>query len=174
MSMHSRIAIFGAAGLLLAVLPATAKPKAMPKATFLQSAVIDNTGSTNTFGYTITVTATKGTYHISSVSNGGKDTSNEAGMPSGVQPLVAHLFTDLNAAMPLTSLPVRHGMRSASFGTRTTITYKGQTSPDLTFASDPRSAALKADVDSITKALHVGNAPRRPIVMRPIVIHADR
>ena len=82
---------------------------------------------------------------------------------------VKKLFADLNAAMPLTSLPVRHGMRSASFGTETFITYKGQQSPDLTFASDPRTVALKADIDAITKTLHVGNAPRRPIV-----IHADR
>ena len=87
---------------------------------------------------------------------------------------VGKLFQDLNAAMPLTSLPVRHGMRSASFGTATYITYRGQKSPDLTFASDPRTVALKADIDSITKTLHVGNAPRRPISMRPIVIHADR
>lgn len=166
MSMLSRTAMFGTAGLLLAVLPAGAKPKAMPKTAFLQTAVIKNTGSTNTFGYKITATATKGTYQISSVSNGGKDISNESGMPSGVQPLVAHLFTDLNAAMPLTSLPVRYGMRSASFGTRTTITYKGQTSPDLTFASDPRTAALKADIDALTKTLGIGNAPKHLIVIK--------
>ena len=64
---------------------------------------------------------------------------------------------------------MRHGMRSASFGTETYITYKGQKSPDLTLASDPRTAALKADIDAITKTLHLGNAPRRPIV-----IHSDR
>lgn len=173
MLMLNKLTLLGAAVLLLTALPATAKPKATP----VQTAVIENTGSTNTFGYKITVTATKGTYHISSVSNGGKDTSNESGMPSGVQPLVAHLFTNLNAAMPLSGLPVRHGMRSASFGTRTTITYKGQTSPDLTFVSDPRTVALKADIDAITKTLGVGNAPKRPIMIhadKPIVIHADR
>ena len=76
--------------------------------------------------------------------------------------------------MPLNALPVRHGMRSASFGTQTFITYKGQKSPDLTFASDPRTVALRADIDQITKALHVGNAPRHPIVVQPIVIHANR
>lgn len=160
MLMLNKIMMLGTAGLFLAALPAAAKPKAMPKAAFMQTAVIENTGSTNTLGYKITVTATKGTYHISSVSNGGKDTSNESGMPSGVQPLVSRLFTDLDAAMPLTSLPVRHGMRSASFGTQTFVTYKGQRSPDLTFASDPRTVALKSDIASITKALHIGNAPR--------------
>ena len=160
--------MLSAVGLLLTALPALAKKTPNAPA---QTAVIENTVSTNTLGYKITVTATKGTYHITSVSNGGKDTSDESGMPSGVQPLVARLFTDLNTAMPLTSLPVRHGMRSASFGTETFITYKGQRSPDLTFASDPRTAALKADIDSITKTLGVRNAPRRPVVMHPIVIH---
>ena len=157
-----RLLALTAAGLLLAALPAVAKPKPVPA----QTAVIMNTGSTNTFGYKVTVTMTKGTYHLSSVSNGGKDTSSDSGMPSGVQPLVVQLFKDLNCAMPLTSLPMRHGMRSASFGTETYITYKGQKSPDLTFASDPRTAALKADIDAITKTLHLGNAPRCPTVIR--------
>ena len=160
-----RLLALTTAGLLLAALPAAAKQKAVPA----QVAVIENSGSTNTFGYKVTVTMTKSTYHMSSVSSGGKDISNDSGMPSGVQPLVGQLFTDLNRAMPLTSLPVRRGMRSASFGTETHITYKGQTSPDLTYASDPRTAALKADIDAITKTLHIGDAPRRPIV-----IHSDR
>lgn len=162
----SKLTILGAAGLLLSALPASAQiaKKPLPNAT-VQTAVIENSGSTNTFGYKITVTKTKGTYHMSSVSNGGKDSSTDSGMPSGVQPLVSRLFADLNAAMPLTSLPARHGMRSASFGTSTFITYKGQKSPDLTFATDPRATALKADIAAIIKTLGVGNSPRRPLVL---------
>ncbi len=178
MSKLSKVVVFGAAGLLLAALPAEAKLKAAPT----QTAVIENTGSTNTLGYKIIVTVTGAVARITSAQSGGNThdlklndvmASNEAPLRDQAQ----KLFADLNTAMPLTTLPVRHGMRSASFGTRTTITYKGQTSPDLTFASDPRTAALKADIDAITKTLGVGNAPRHPIVThadRPIVIHADR
>ena len=170
MLMLSRIAAFSAAGLFLAALPAGAKPKAAP----VQTAVIENTGSTNTLGYKITVTLTGATARMTSAENSGNTrdlklntivASNEAPLRDQTQ----KLFADLNTAMPLTSLPVRHGMRSASFGTQTFITYKGQKSPDLTFAADPRTVALKADIDTITKMLHVGNAPKRPIV-----IHADR
>ena len=144
------------AALLLTALPALAKPT--PKAP-VQTAVIENSGSTNTTGYTL---------RISPSGEAGQVIGNDlmefkpAALPKAE---VKKFFADLNAAMPLTSLPVRHGMRSASFGTETFITYKGQKSPDLTFASDPRTAALKADIDSITKALHIGNAPRRPIVL---------
>ncbi len=156
--------MLGAAGLLLAVLPAAAKPKAAP----VQTAVIENSGSTNTTGYRIVVSPDG---HSQSEVIGQITTAPAAEKKSSVVPSVQakKLFQDLSAAMPLTALPVRHGMRSASFGTATTITYKGQRSPDLTFAADPRTAALKADIDAITKTLHIGNAP-----MRPIVIHSDR
>jgi len=171
MLMLSRLVAVGAAGLLLAALPAAAKPKAAP----VQTAEIDNTGSTNTLGYAIHVTSSGvAVYCIGAALSPNTHLNSIKVMPAAQ---AKKLFDDLDAAMPLTSLPVRHGMRSASFGTQTFITYKGQKSPDLTFASDPRTVALKADIDQITKALHVGNAPRRPIVVhagRPIVIHADR
>ncbi len=144
-------------GLLLAALPALAKtpPKPKPKAAPIETAMIENTGSTNTLGYSISVT-----------SGGSITVVSTHTLPApSTFPDTKKLFADLKAAMPLTSLPVRHGMRSASFGTQTFITYKGQRSPDLTFASDPRAAALKADVNVITKMLGVGNAPRHPIVI---------
>ena len=152
------------AGLLLAALPVAAKPK--PAA--VPVAVIENSGSTNTTGYRVTVSPDG---HCQSEVTGLITTGPAAKAKLSVLPSVQakKLFQDLAAAMPLTSLPAGHGMRSASFGTRTTITYKAQRSPDLTFAFEPRTAALKADIDAITKTLHVGNAPKRPIV-----IHADR
>ena len=166
MSKLSKMAIFGTAGLLLAVLPAGAKPKAAP----VQTAVIENSGSTNTFGYTVTVSLTGNSYHVASVSNNGSICNSETGNHENLRLEVKRFFSDLDAAMPLSSLPVRHGMRSASFGTRTTITYKGQQSPDLTFASDPRTTALKADIAAMTSIVHATDMPKRPIV----VIHADR
>ena len=167
MSMLNKSLMLGTAGLLLAALPVYAKKT--PKAP-VQTALIKNTGSTNTEGYQLHVAADgSAAFSTGSISEAAATGQLVVHYKSGTVKDTSKLFQDLNAAMPLNALPVRHGMRSASFGTRTTITYKGQTSPDLTFASDPRTAALKADIDSITKALHVGNAPRRPIV-----IHADR
>ena len=149
------------AGLLLTALPAVAKPKAVP----VQTAVIENSGSTNTVGYTIEVSPTGSSrYHMGDNSPLGPRT------PFGPTEALSKLqtkkfFADLDSAMPLTSLPVRHGMRSASFGTQTFITYAGQKSPDLTFASDPRSIALKADIESIRNMLHIRNDMRHPVVI---------
>ena len=163
MSTRSNIAL-GLAGLLFAALPAAAKtpPKAAPKATAMQTAVIENTGSTNTSGYKITVTSTGSKYHVASVSNNGNDHNSETGNKEPLGQQVRQFFADLNAAMPLTSLPAGRGMRSASFGTRTFVTYQGQRSPDLTFSGDPRTAALKADIEVIASAMRCHNSPRRP------------
>jgi len=149
MSTRSNFAL-GLAGLLLTALPALAKApyKAKPKMVHSETAIIENTGSTNTKGYQITV-------HSAGASVDGKTVSLPMAMTQ-------QLFHDLAAAMPLSGMPARHGMRSASFGTRTFITYKGQQSPDLTFGGDARATALKADIEAITGALHIGNTPRRP------------
>ncbi len=169
---------FGVAGLFFMALPLLAKS---PKIT-LTMAKIENTGSTNTLGYAILVQSDGRTWntvvHLSPAYLSPADTNIAALKADNVPVLratVGHLspvitrkfFHDLAAAMPLTSLMVRHGMRSASFGTRTYITYKGQRSPDLTFGGDAPANALKADIDAITKALHVGNAPRRLAMKRP-------
>lgn len=160
MSRRSSLIVVGMAGLLLAALSVSAKTplKNKPKVVPVETAVIENSGSTNTLGYSISVTS------------GGSITiySTHTLPAPSTFPDTKKLFVDLKAAMPLTSLPVRHGMRSASFGTEMFITYKAQRSPDLTFASDPRTVALKADIDAITKTLHVGNAPRHPIVIEQL------
>ena len=165
-SLLPRFLALTAVGPLLIALSASARSAPV------QTAVIENTGSTNTTGYRVTVSSDGS---ASMVMDSPRIVSQSEQATAVVQykhrtvKAATKLFQDLKDAMPLTSLPVRHGMRSASFGTATYITYKGQKSPDLTFASDPRIVALKADIDQITKALHVGNAPRRPNV-----IHSDR
>lgn len=169
MSTRSNIAL-GAAGLLLAALPTLAKtpPKATPKAAAMQTAIIENTGSTNTSGYTITLTSTGTKYHVASVSNSGNDRNTETGNREPLGHQVKQFFADLEAAMPLTGLPAGRGMRSASFGTRTFITYQGQRSPDLTFSGDPRTAALKADIEAIASAMRCHNSPRRPASLQAV------
>lgn len=158
---HNKLILWGAAGLLIVALPASAQSA--------QTATITNSGSTNTTGYKISVTLTGSKYSVSAITDDGNTRNHDTGNRPARLAEVRRLFTDLDAAKPLPALPVRHGMRSVSFGTATTITYKGQTSPDLTFASDPRTAALKADMDAITKTMHIGNTPKRPIV-----IHSNR
>jgi hypothetical protein len=166
MSTRSRIVLISAAGLLLAALPLWAKTT--PKAMTAETAVIENTGSTNTSGYKITLLSTGTMVRVVSVSNGGKDHNSKTGNKEPFRTQVRKLFTDLAAAMPLTTMPARHGMRSASFGTATFITYKNQRSPDLTFPGNAQAVALKADIEAITSALHVGNTPRRSGLMRPV------
>ena len=167
MSRRSRRALAGGLGLLLAVLPVYAKKT--PKAP-VQTAVIENTGSTNTLGYHLQVSS-DGSITRMYTSNDVPVSSEPYAGPKSVKvkPIAlrdaSKLFQDLNAAMPLSTLPAGRGMHSVSFGTQTSITYKGQQSPDLTGAFEPRTIALRADIDAITKALHIGNDFRRPIVI---------
>lgn len=164
MWMLNKMVICGVAGLLLAALPAAAKaphkarPRAVPASK--QYAIIQNSGSTNTTGYYLML-SNQGIWQASDQ----KD-SPSLTVPKNQMPLVAKLFHDLKAAMPLTSLPAGHGARSASFGTETYVTYKGQQSPDLTFASDLRTAALKADIAALTSALGVRNTPKHLVIMK--------
>ncbi|MDQ2800873.1 MAG: hypothetical protein M3Y13_14675, partial [Armatimonadota bacterium] len=134
---------FGVGGLFFTALPLLAKS---PK-TALTMAKIENTGSTNTLGYAILVQSDgrtwNGVVHLSPPYLSPADT-NVATLKADNVPvstatvgrlspvITRKFFHDLAAAMPLTSLTVRHGMRSASFGTRTYVSYKGQRSPDLT------------------------------------------
>lgn len=156
MSTRSKMFAWSAVGLLLAALPVSAKglkkpvhpakPKTVPS---VETATIENTGSTNTAPYTITI------------KSNGALTGADGGHATLSKEQTRQLFDDLAAAMPLTELPVRHGMRSASFGTRTFVTYRGQRSPDLSLPGSETAKALKADVDAVTKSLNVGG-PRRP------------
>ena len=170
MLMPSKEVVLIGAGLLLAASSVMAVP--LPRLS-PADALIQNTGSTNTRGYIIYVASSGRVRYVVLPSSVWADPPGLTLTPGQVpKDQAKRLFQDIAAAMPLNSLPVRHGLRSASFGTQTTITYQGlhsagyQHSPDLTFATDPRTAALKADIDAITKTLHVGNAPRRPIVIQ--------
>lgn len=128
-------------------------------------AMIVNTGSTNTTGYTIWVQPS-GSVRYAIQRGLGNDFQAMAHPVAGRIPVVQSkkLFHDLIAAGPLSALPARRGMRSVSFGTATYIYYKGDRSPDLTLGGDARADALKADVAAISSALHVVSGPRRPVL----------
>jgi len=135
-------------------------------------AMIVNTGSTNTTGYTIWVQPSgKARYAIQR--GQGNDIQAMAHPTAGRISTAQSkkLFQDLAAAGPLSALPARRGMRSASFGTVTYIYYKDSRSPDLTLGGDLRVDALKADIAAICGTLHVVSGPRRPVLMRPVTPH---
>lgn len=167
MSTRSSLLFLSVVGILLeaSVLQANAPPLIMP-----DDALILNTGSTNTTGYLVYVSP-KGSaqIYIRTMHSGG-DNFAVAALP---QSQVKKLFHDLTAAMPLTKMHTRRGMRSTSFGTATYITYKGQRSPDLTFGGDARANALKADIDAILRTLHLSNALRRPL-LRPLILPSQK
>ncbi len=133
---------------LLSVLIANAmaSPQPSPAAVPPNAAVIVNSGSTNISGYRIVV---------------APDGRATVVTPSGsrVQQLAtstaAAFFKHLAAAMPLSKLSGEPCMKSASFGSTTTIQYKGERSPDLSCPMEGPGAALGADVQHITGELHV-------------------
>ena len=152
MSARVSVVISITAGLLLAALPLFAKTA--PKKAIEETVTIENSGSTNTAGYKIVVSSRGSASYVES---GAKPRAHALSLNA-----TAKLFADVAAAMPLTALPVRHGMRSASFGTDTYVIYRGQRSPDLTTPTGPRATALYGDILAIEKALHIGNHLRRP------------
>ena len=160
-----RLVALGVVWLLLMAPPAAAQRshRAKSKARSDEFVTIINSGSTNTNGYTVTlyqeINSPKSIWVQIPDSEGGVKTDD-----AELVKLSKKLFHDIAVPLPLSGLSPRHGMRSASFGTKTYILYKGQRSPDLTFGGDARVNALRADVAAITQALHIRNTPRHPIV----------
>jgi len=120
-------------------------------------ALIVNTGSTNARGYRIYVQPSGRVHYV--LANRGKTDLTER-MSSGKisKAQAAKLFHDLALAMPLSRLPAGHGVKSASFGTSTYVTFGRQSSPDLSFPANAKARALAADAQSIATALRL---PRR-------------
>jgi hypothetical protein len=117
--------------------------------------VISQTGSTNTPAVNITIGA-----------KGRAVVANEAGERSKmtVEPaLHAKLLKDLEAAAPISQLKTGHCMKSASFGTRLYVKYKGEKSPDLSCpsADDPQAVELARDLKQIMEHAQVKGLPGR-------------
>ncbi len=128
-------------------------------------AVIVNSGSTNTAGYSIT---------IWSDGSGLAQVQGGAGRPFTISnDLAARFFTDLKAARA-NGQQLQHCMKSVSFGTRTNVRWHGWLSPD--FQCPPFTtpvAALAQDVSAIESAANIQAGPhlrriRLPGEMRKI------
>jgi hypothetical protein len=109
-------------------------------------AVIRNSGSTNVGGYVVVVHPD---FSVDVYVNGGTQRTT-------VAPAQAKwLFAKLNEAMPLPDLAVTHCMKSMSFGTRTTIAYKGQVTPDLSCGGSDQTRELSRTAAIIVDQLGV-------------------
>ncbi|HEV3085857.1 MAG TPA: hypothetical protein VGX96_01435 [Candidatus Elarobacter sp.] len=115
-------------------------------------ALIVNSGSTNRAGYRLRVYADGWT----ALQQG--DVPVRKRVPAA---LVDRFFADLKAAGPLSKLPAAHCMKSVSFGSTTSIGYRGVLSPDLSCpSSSPSARALAVDAAALASAAGVSMLPR--------------
>jgi hypothetical protein len=135
----------------LLIASATASPQPSAAAVPPNAAVIVNSGSTNISGYRIVVQPDG----RATVTTQGSNRTQQLAKST-----VAPFFKHLSAAMPLGKLESEPCMKSASFGSTTTVQYKGERSPDLSCPMEGLGAALGADVQRVTSELHVLPASR--------------
>jgi len=115
------------------------------------AALIVNGGSTNFAGFKIAVE---------------RDGTATYQQPSGVTQgrvsaaTAKWLFEHLAADRPLDKLPSGQCVKSASFGSSTTIAWGGETSPDLGCPGDARVQELNRTVGVIERQLGVTAQPR--------------
>lgn len=127
------------------------------------AAIVDS-GSTNTSGFRILVEPSGRTQSIvvPRVPQGPPvelPITTIGKIPSA---LARRLYSDLDNAWPLSSLPPQHCLKSASFGTRLTIEFADQTTPDLSCGNitDPSVRALARDAREIAAASGTKRAGR--------------
>ena len=94
-----------------------------------EKVIVKDTGSTNNSGYQIVIEPS-GRVKVT-VENVRRNSVYADGQYNVSPNLVKQLIVDLNVVMPLTNLNMGNCAKSASFGTSTYVTYKGQTSPDI-------------------------------------------
>jgi hypothetical protein len=122
------------------------------------SAVIVNSGSTNTYGYSIAVSSDgKGSVTIEN-----RGTASSTPKPFTVSAETAsRFFSDLAAARKGNAVTVPC-MKSASFGTSEHVKWQGWVSPDLSCPpKDSLGNALVKDVSEIRQAAGVSASPLR-------------
>jgi hypothetical protein len=117
---------------------------------------LQDSGSTNAAGFCYIVTragnVTKKTGATILQRRQGRPNPSEQ---SGSIPvsLAKKLFADVEAAMPLSKLPVIHCPKSVSFGTSRFISFKGEKSSDVSCArGNEKIAALKTDFAEVASA----------------------
>ena len=138
--------------------PVTTVATPMPTAPPPDAAVIRTSGSTNTAPYEIVVVPSGDATIVQSRS----ETHVRLASPQ-----TRWLFYRLARAAPLDTFPAGHCMKSASFGTSTTLDWNGHHSPDLSCpGGDPALRELARIADVIVKQL--GVRTQRPVRRMPL------
>jgi hypothetical protein len=116
---------------------------------------VDNGGSTNTAPWTLWLRS----------DGSGRVYGDPSDHPFTVSPeLAARTFSHLAAARAAIA-SAEPCMKSASFGSRTTVMWHGWQSPDLSCPQRaPALAALAADIAEIQALAQIRTAPRRPLL----------
>lgn len=123
---------------------------------FAQSAIIVNSGSTNTAGFEIVVDPSGAAQYTSHPLLRAIERMEP---PKSVRKTLAKalakaFYDDIKAARPLASLPPQRCMKSVSFGARLTVQDGSDTSPDLSCGDggDAKMRALIRDTNAIVKS----------------------
>jgi len=124
-----------------------------------QSVTLVNSGSTNTAGFQIVVDPSgKAEYTPQQRGHAAGPTEAPKTIRKTIpKSLATSLYAGVNAARPLSSLPAAGGcMKSASFGTRLTIQFGDETSPDLSCGDggNAKMQALIRDANAVVKIFH--------------------
>ena len=119
------------------------------------TAVIVDSGSTNTAGFRITVERSGQASYTAMPRRANLPAQGQAASKKRKlsKDLVRRFYSDLEAAKPLAELPGGGCMKSASFGTTLTVETEGQRTPDLSCGDhdNARLKALIADTKEIVK-----------------------
>jgi hypothetical protein len=135
--------------LLFALLAASQGASPAPETSVpSDAAIIVNSGSTNTQGFRIVVRPDRSAIVTIGTAQVVKKELTAATTQA--------FFKDLGAAGSLDKLEHEPCMKSASFGTTTRVTYKGNTTPDLSCASGESASNLNADIAKIRTEAGVG------------------
>ncbi|MFY9666208.1 MAG: hypothetical protein WAL67_11255 [Candidatus Cybelea sp.] len=127
-------------------------------ATPADTAVIVNSGSTNSYGYTIHVASDgKASFTLQRRGESAATTPKPFTVPAAT---AARFFSDLAAARK-GNAAAEPCMKSASFGTSMHVTWQGWVSPDLSCPTNDGSGdALVRDIAAIRQA---GGIPEMPL-----------
>ena len=144
--------MFAKSSILVALLATVAWVVAAP--VDRASAVIVNSGSTNTAGFKIVVQS-DGEAEYTPMPRAHPQPEGQpvlTPMKRKLPPGLAHrLYSDLEAARPFSGLPRPRCMKSVSFGSRLTVQFHGDETPDLNCGAgqNARLAALIEDAKQI-------------------------
>lgn len=135
---------------------ATAASKSTSSKSNQDTIFLQDSGSTNTAGFCYIVSRAGSVTKITGATvlqrrQGRPDSSEQsASIPVA---LAKKLFTDVEAAMPLSEIPVIHCPKSVSFGTSRFISFKGEKSPDISCArGNEKITTLKSDFTEVIAA----------------------